>query len=61
MHEPFGNSEHNQIHFDINVNQKVKIKKRIGETSTKVTIKMRKYLANLDWNNMLMNKTAIEC
>ena len=22
---------------------------------------MRKYLAKLDWNNMLMNKTAIEC
>ena len=22
---------------------------------------MRKYLANLDWNKMLMNKTAIQC
>ena len=22
---------------------------------------MRKYLAKLDWNNMLMNKAAIEC
>ena len=22
---------------------------------------MRKYLAKLDWNNMLMNKTAVEC
>ena len=22
---------------------------------------MRKYLAKLDWNNMLRNKTAIEC
>ena len=22
---------------------------------------MRKYLAKVDWNNMLMNKTAIEC
>ena len=22
---------------------------------------MSKYLAKLDWNNMLMNKTAIEC
>ena len=22
---------------------------------------MKKYLAQLDWNNMLMNKTAIEC
>ena len=43
--EPLGNSDHNQIHFDINVKSE----------------KMRKYLAKLDWNNMLMNKTAIEC
>ena len=40
IHEPLGNSDHNQIHFDINVNQKVKIKNHIGETSTKVTIKI---------------------
>ena len=31
IHEPLGNSDHNQIHFD---------KKRIGETSTKVTTKI---------------------
>ena len=62
IHEPFGNSDHNQKHFDINVKSESKNKKRIGETSTKVTIKiMRKYLAKLDWNNILMNKTAIEC
>ena len=36
IHEPLGNSDHNQIHFDI----KVKLKKRIGETSTKVTLKI---------------------
>ena len=36
IHEPLGNSDHNQIHFDINV--KSENKKRIGETSTKVTI-----------------------
>ena len=40
IHEPLSNSDHNQIHFDINVNQKVKIKKRIRETSKKVTIKI---------------------
>ena len=38
MHEPLGNSNHNQMQFDINV--KSEIKKRIGETSTKVTIKI---------------------
>ena len=40
MHEPLGNSDHNQIHFDINVKSESKNKKRIGETSTKVTIKI---------------------
>ena len=60
--EPLGNSDHNQIHFDINVKSESKNKKRIGETSTKGNYNdMRKYLAKLDWNNMLMNKTPIEC
>ena len=54
IHEPLGNSDHNQIHSDINVKSESKNKKHTGETSTKVTIK-------LDWNNMLMNKTATEC
>ena len=40
IYEPLGNSDHNQIHFDINVNSESKNKKRIGETSTKVTIKI---------------------
>ena len=40
IHEPLGNSEHNQIHFDINVKSESKNKKRTGETSTKVIIKI---------------------
>ena len=40
IHEPLGTSDHNQIHFDINVKSEGKNKKRIGETSTKVTIKI---------------------
>ena len=40
IHEPLCNSDHNQIHFDINVKSESKNKKRIGETSTKVTIKI---------------------
>ena len=59
IHEPLGNSDHNQIHVDINVKSESKNKKSIRETSTKVV--KRKFLAKLDWNNMLMNKTAIEC
>ena len=60
--EPLGNSDHNQIHFDINVTSESKNKKTYKRNFYKGNYKdMRKYLAKLDWNNMLMNKTAIEC
>ena len=45
INEPLGNSDHNQMHFDINVKSEIKNKKLIGETSTKVTIKIRKKLS----------------
>ena len=38
--EPLGNSDHNQIHFDINVKSESKNKKTYRETSTKVTTKI---------------------
>ena len=61
IHEPLGNSDHNQIHFDINVKSESN-KKTYRRNFHKGNYKdMRKYLAKLDWNNMLMNKTAIEC
>ena len=60
--EPLGNSDHNQIHFDINVKSESKKIKTYKRNFHKGNYKdMRKYLAKLDWNNMLMNKTAIEC
>ena len=60
--EPLGNGDHNQIHFDINVKSESKNKKTYKRNFHKGNYKdMRKYLAKLDWNNMLMNKTAIEC
>ena len=60
--EPLGNSDHNQIHFDINVKTESKNKKTYKRNFHKGNYKdMIKYLAKLDWNNMLMNKTAIEC
>ena len=40
IHEPLGNSDHNQIHFDINVKSESKNKTHLGETSTTVTIKI---------------------
>ena len=62
IHEPLGNIDHNQIHFDINVKSESKNKKTYRRNFHKGNYKdMRKYLAKLDWNNMLMNKTATEC
>ena len=62
MHEPLGNSDLNRIHFDINVKSESKNKKTYRRNFHKGNYKdMRKYLAKLDWSNMLMNKTAIEC
>ena len=62
IHEPLGNSDQNQIHFVINVKSESKNKKTYRSNFHKGNYNdMRKYLAKLDWNNMLMNKTAIEC
>ena len=59
IHEPLGNSDYNQIHFDINVKSESKNKKMYRRNFHKGNYKdMTKYLAKLDWNNMLMNKTA---
>ena len=59
--EPLGNSDHDQIHFDINVKTERTNKKTHRRNFHKGNYKdMRKYLAKHDWNNMLMNKTAIE-
>ena len=60
IREPLGNSDHNQIHFDINVKSECKLKKYRRNFHKGNFKDMRKYLAKLDWNNMLMNKTAIE-
>ena len=62
IHEPLGNSDHNEIHFDINVKSEINNKKTYRRNFHKGNYKdMRKYLAKLDWNNILMDKTAIEC
>ena len=57
-----GNSSHNPIHFDMNVKSESKNKKTYWRNFHKGNYKdMTKYLAKLDWNNMLMNRTVIEC
>ena len=59
IHEPLDNSDHNN--FDIKINEG-KNKKNYWRNFHKGKYKdMRKYLTKLYWNNMLRNKTAIEC
>ena len=55
IHEPLRNSDHNQIHFDINVKSESKNKKKTYRRNFhKGNYEgMRKYLTKLDWNNML--------
>ena len=45
IHEPLGNSDHNQIHFDINVKSECKLKKYRRNFHKGNFKDMRKYLA----------------
>ncbi|KAK2143901.1 hypothetical protein NP493_4378g00002 [Ridgeia piscesae] len=60
--EPLGCSDLNQIHFIIKVkgeqNRKIRYRKNFHKGRYK---DMREYLAKIDWNNTLKNKTATEC
>ena len=60
--EPLGCSDHNQIHFIIKVkgerNRKIRYRKIFHTERYK---DMREYLAKIDWNKTLKNKTATEC
>ena len=61
IHEPLGNSDHNQIHLDIKVKSE-NTNKNYRRNFHKGKYKdMGKYLAKLDWNKMLKNKTTVEC
>ena len=60
IHEPLGNIDHNQIHFHIKIKSESKTEKYRRNFHKGKYKDMRKYLAKLDWNNMLRNKTAIE-
>ena len=60
--ESLGCSDHNQIYFMIRVkgerNRKIRYRKCFHKGRYK---DMREYLANIDWNNILKNKTGTEC
>ena len=59
--EPLGSSDHNQMHFNINIKSdrtKVKQWRDFGKGNYK---EIRKSLARIDWNDKMKNKTATEC
>ena len=62
VHKPLGSSDHNQIHLNIKVKTGNTYKKQWRRNFNKGKYKeIRTYLANIDWNNLLKNKTATEC
>ena len=59
---PLGSSNHSQIHFNIKVKTGNTYKNQWRRNFNKGKFKeMRTYLANIDWNNLLKNKTATSC
>ena len=62
IQEPLGSSDHNQLHFDINIkSDKTKIKQCRRDFRKGNYQEIRKSLAHIDWNDKMKNKTATEC
>ena len=62
IQEPLGSSDHNQLHFNINIkSDKTKVKQCRRDFRKGNYKKIRKSLALIDWNEKMKNKTATEC
>ena len=62
IQEPFGSSDHNQLHFNIKIKlDKTKVKQCRKDFRKGNYKEIRKRLAHIDWNDKMKNKTAIEC
>ena len=60
--EPLGSSDHNQMHFNINIkSDKTKVKQCRSDFRKGNYKEIRKKLALIDWNDKVKNKTATEC
>ena len=60
--EPLGSSDHNQMHFTINIkSDKTKVKQSRRDFRKGNYMEIRKSLALIDWNVKMKNKTATEC
>ena len=62
IQEPLGSSDHNQLHFNINIKSyKTKVKQRRRDFRKGKYKEIRKSLALIDGNDKMKNKTATEC
>ena len=60
--EPLGSSDHNQMHFNINIkSDKTKVKQWRRDFRKGNYKEIRKKLALIDGNDKMKNKTATEC
>ena len=59
---PLGSSDHNQMHFNINIkSDRTKVKQCRRDFGKGNYKEIRKSLARIDWNDKMKNKTATEC
>ena len=62
IQEPLGSSDHNQLHFNINItSDKTKVKQCRRDFRKGNYQIIRKSLAHIDWNDKMKNKTGTEC
>ena len=60
--EPLGSSDHNQMHFNINIkSERTKVKQCRRDFGKGNYKEIRKSLARIDGNDKMKNKTATEC
>ena len=62
IQEPLGSSDHNQLHFNLNIKSgKTKVKQCRRDFRRGNYEEIRKSLALIDGNDKMNNKTATEC
>ena len=62
IQEPLGSSDHNQLHFNINItSDKTKVKQCRRDFRKGNYMEIRKSLSHIDWDEKMKNKTATEC
>ena len=62
IQEPLGSSDHNQLHFNINIqSDKTKVKQCRRDFRKGKYMEIRTSLANIQWDDKMKNNTATEC